>query len=428
VVAIIRCDSALEDKIDDQYGEGRSEYTQAWRRTMWAGTKTHLTLLVGESGHVRWLGRAHDTGNITTLEKRIKVADIEAIDPVSLEDLRAAVGSRHKSVVDRAGILPEGGGKALVEALKELRPETAEVIARLQQSRQLDIPDDESGDLLRQERDGLGLLFDVANIDRDVRDRWTPTTPGVPFLEGIDEASTLEDHLVIHDVERFGDWIESSVAHVAWRAFTKDDRTLYVMNANRTAVEHTLGVDVVYFHEEQQSFVLVQYKKLTRPTRDSKSEAVYRPDGSLDDEIRRMEGIDEMCREAGGAYRLLPRPCWFKLCDASHTTRDPSRLIPGMYLPLEYFSELRATLKGPRGGTVLSWENVSRWVSNSMFVDLVQGGWTGSRGTATDEIKRLVRESIQTGHAVVLGVDSAADDTPTTSQPSRREVDPSLPF
>lgn len=423
VVAIIQCDSAIEDRLDDHYGEGKTEYTQAWRRNTWSGTQPHLALLVGENGDVKWLGRVRGAAIITTLERRIKVTDVEEIEPVSLEDLRDALPARYKTVVDRVGILPEDGGRAFVAALRELRPDTEAAIARLQRNRQMDIPADEAGDLLRQERDGLGLLFDVANINRDVRDLWAPTTPGVPFLAGIDEAATLEDHLVVHDTERFSDWLPSPLVHVAWRAFTKDDRTLYVMNANRTAVEHTLGVDVVYYHEEEQSFVLVQYKKLTRATRDSASAPLYRPDAKLDDEIARMERIDALCRDADGPYRLLPTPCWLKLCDSSHTMPDPSRLIQGMYLPLEYFVELRKTLTGPRGGAVLSWENVPRHFSNSMFVELIQSGWIGSRGTATEEIMQLVRESVATGHAVVLGIDSVADRSQNAGG-----VEPFVPF
>lgn len=39
---------------------------------------------------------------------------------------------------------------------------------------------------------------------------------------------------------------------------------MFVMNANRTPVERTLGVDLVYWNEQERAFVLVQYKKMVR--------------------------------------------------------------------------------------------------------------------------------------------------------------------
>lgn len=39
-----------------------------------------------------------------------------------------------------------------------------------------------------------------------------------------------------------------------------------------------------------------------------------------------------------------------------------------------------------------------------MFIDLVKDGWIGSRGAATDQIEQLIRESLETRHAVLVGI------------------------
>jgi hypothetical protein len=79
-------------------------------------------------------------------------------------------------------------------------------------------------------------------------------------------------------------------------------------------------------------------------------------------------------------------------------------LIPGMYLARAHFEGLLETRKGPRGGTHIAYENVPRHLNNTMFIDLVRDGWLGSRGPGTDEIRDLIQQSIQTGHAVMLGI------------------------
>lgn len=44
-----------------------------------------------------------------------------------------------------------------------------------------------------------------------------------------------------------------------------------------------------------------------------------------------------------------------------------------------------------------------RHLSNTLFIELVQDGWIGSSGSASDQIRDLVRESISTGHSVLFG-------------------------
>jgi hypothetical protein len=177
------------------------------------------------------------------------------------------------------------------------------------------------------------------------------------------------------------------------------------MNANRTAVEHTLGVDVVYWNEQRSSFVLVQYKKLRREGNDNEgtTQPEYRPDHNLGGELERMRQVDARCTPQPGDFRLLSTPCWLKLCNPSGRVGDASDLIKGMYFAREHFEELIRTCRGPKGGTVITYENSTRHLSNTLFIELVQDGWIGSSGSASDQIRDIVRESISTGHSVLFG-------------------------
>ena len=414
MVAILQCYEVAERlELRSLSGEPL-EFSEAWRHGTWEGSKPHLALLVME-GEVGWLGRAQGGRAITSRDRVVKVTDIEEIDPLPVGELRQALPLRHREVVERVGILPPGGGRAIIRALSELRPSCEGLIDRLQRSVDFSLPRGRRGELLNLERDGVGLLLDLAGVPRRALRSWSAPAVEVPFLAGIPDSVALEDHLIVHDTERFGSWFPVPSTHLAWRAFTDGARRIFIMNANREAVEHTLGVDVVYWNERDDSFVLVQYKKMERSLHDDEDggpgnqrRLTYRPDHNLLSELQRMQQIDTICSQHSGPFRLLPTPCWVKLCEPDARIRDPAELIKGMYFAREYFEELLRICKGPRGGTCLTYDNVPRYLNNTMFIDLVRGGWIGSRGSASAQVRSLVQESIETRHAVVFGVQSDA--------------------
>lgn len=412
MVALISCGEGLADRLDWQDVTGQdARFTEAWRRDAWKGSHPHVALLIYDD-RVKWIGQARAGHAITTFDRVVTVDQIEEIDEVASSELAAALPTRHSALLGRRGILPPAGGRALLGAVAQLRPSTAEVIQRLQQPNDLRLPRGRRGELLSQERDAFGLLLDIADVGRNALRAWTPPPVGVPFLSGMAATPALEDHLIAHDVDRFSDWLSVPTDNVAWRAYENHGRQMFVMNANRTPVERTLGVDVVYWNEQDKAFVLVQYKKLTRvPKGTSRSgaqqhEDVYRPDRNLAAELKRMTAIDTLCEQQTGDFRLLPTPCWLKLCRFDAQIRDPTALTRGMYLARSHFEELLNKLAGPRGGKQLTYDSVPRHITNTMFTDLVKDGWIGSRGTATDQIAQLIRESLQTRHAVVLGIQS----------------------
>lgn len=420
MVALLRCDFKIADFLDRRsvFG-GHMDFSEAWRRGTWNGPKAHLALLLYEED-VRWLGRAQAGTNITSRDRIVRVTEIEEIEAIPINDLLGAMSYRHRNVVSRVGILPDAGGKAVIAALIELRPQYEDLIGRLQRPSELRLPDGRWGELLNEERDGFGVILDIAGIGRRVLRTWSTPAVDVPFLAGIPESGELEDHLIAHDVERFGPWMPVPTHQVAWRAFQDRRRRVFVMNANRTPVEQTLGVDVVYWNEERASFVLVQYKKMGRARADHgmRSTLTYRPDRNLQRELERMTRVDEICTNDDGEFRLLAAPCWLKLCESAARVNDPTELVRGMYLPREHFDELLRTHTGPRGGPLLTYENVPRHFSNTQFIDLVRDGWIGSRGTGTELLRNVIKESIETRHSVVLGVQTSATGTNNTVRSS----------
>jgi hypothetical protein len=185
------------------------------------------------------------------------------------------------------------------------------------------------------------------------------------------------------------------------------------MNVNRGPIEKTTGVDLVYFREDLDAFVMVQYKRLTHEG----DKWIYRPsrDRNLGRETTRMETIIRSLPPTPTPlspvdFRYDDDPFFFKLCKYSavdQTTRD---LIGGMYLPHRFWAELQSSRgsRGPRGGVAIGYHNAGRWLSNSLFIALLSTGWIGSQGGGSAAIRDLLRTSLGLRRATVLAVEQQA--------------------
>ena len=69
---------------------------------------------------------------------------------------------------------------------------------------------------------------------------------------------------------------------------------LTILNCNRQPLEQTLGVDLIYYSHRFDSFVLVQYKRMSEGTQG----AEYRPgnDPSHEKELERMLKTEEFLK------------------------------------------------------------------------------------------------------------------------------------
>ncbi len=372
-----------------------------------------LIVLVGfEEGQVEAAALLERQRRVATRKHLTRVSDFVWFDPLPVAELRDALpGGVQRHL--RSGLLPLATGTRAIEALRALRPDIDDELSLLERRLQRPGVRRRSGiETVAMERDAVGLALDIAKLDRKPISEWTDREGdghAAPFLTGMRQAQLREDQIVNHDVGVFGDWEVIRRSAVGAVEFEQDGRRLTVVNVNRMATENTLGVDLVYFHETFNAFVLVQYKRMHRETIDGVPRSVYRLDGNHEEQVRRMRdiGIADAPEDPRG-YRLSAASCYFKLCNPE--TLDPytTKLLPGMYLPLDYFELLRSSgaVTGPQGGVVFSYENVERRIANSLFVDLVQDGWVGSNGEVTERLRPIVEFMVENGRSVVLAVES----------------------
>ncbi|MEQ9617047.1 MAG: hypothetical protein RLN60_03330 [Phycisphaerales bacterium] len=243
------------------------------------------------------------------------------------------------------------------------------------------------------------------------------STPVAPFLSQLKEVSLREDTQISHDHISFPGMklADSDVVGTVVLSNTLGNEHLTILNCNRQPLEETLGVDLIYYNHRFDSYVLVQYKRMTG---DEFSTLCYRPrsDASHDREIQRMEAAESAMRDVSGkddpstdAFRLLEQPFYMKLCETKAKAALDAGMVSGMYIPLELWRrQLRSSdVKGPKGGIVMSWETCKRRFNNSEFTRLLRQGWIGSAAGRTTFLSEIIENVLGSGRMLVLAATGA---------------------
>lgn len=352
------------------------------------------------------LARVRSSPRPSTTDDRLKLIEAQLIDDVPLKELGGALSRDYGRRLSQdarqpAASMDDDYEAAVIDALVELRPHLRGVIAHLRRGENVEPLAGPVGQALALERDAVRVALAIAGIE-DVDAEWMGN-PGEGYLAGLAYAPS-EDALLAYDASRFPDWNILGGKRPDWAVFTDGRRHLRVGNVNRTPLEHVLGVDLIYRHLEADTFVLVQYKRMRH---ERGTGWVYRPDKQLEAELGRMRRIDSRVDSCAlpRTWRLHSRACVLKLVKEPKSF-DPlsDRLLSGIYLPLEYLDILLVddTTRGPRGGRILGYHNIDRYITTDMFVSLVREGWIGSTGTTTNDISRLVEIAVGAGRSVLL--------------------------
>lgn len=432
----------------------------AYRLVPWDSNRWHVGVFLAERTDalaVVGVGLVHRGRQSASYERNVDVEDVTATAPIPLARIKHRLGG-FADAVAQEGPVTEARGSRLLDALIAESPELEPIIARLVRRIADDVTAGVAGELQGFQKDGTGVLLMARGMARTELRRYVPQPAGTPFIAGLPAAPTVglaaqpiptlqppelgadpesegrgeepslqvgnvtEDQLINHDADRvpFQDWFRANDQRVGWRTFTDGFKRMEIFNANRTDAEHEMGVDLIYHNVAQDSFVMVQYKRM-RP----EEELVYRPDRHLAGELERMQRVDEECRkhdvDRSDDVRLLPTPCMVKLCAPQTVVQDSLELITGMYFGREHFVAMLNSprCRGPRGGVQMSFANVPRHLNNTTFAELLGSGWIGSRGRGSDYVGQQIAASLEAGRAVVAGIDFTAR-APKTRRPRTR--------
>jgi hypothetical protein len=379
-----------------------------------------VALISFEGDAVNAVGRMTRGRKVASLRWGLRVDEIVVLDdPLPLETLLEALpeavrGTVRVAFARQGAQLEDNLAPVVLDTIAELEPWLEDDLAHL---RRISAPLQPRPRVARGEpivafeRDAVGLALEMAGLEGERQaalSAWDGTEDE-PFIAGVPTFTALEDRAIEHDAQVFGDWELIKRSAVGMARFESRGRRVTVINVNRAGIEKAIGVDLIYYTQKYDAYVLVQYK---RRDNDSDERWVYRPDSQFDGQLERMRGLVEDDSEPSlpHQYRLDERCCFLKFCVPTLPQAFTPGLIKGAYLPLAYWDCLAGSgvLRGTRGGRVITGKTADRYLNNSQFIDLVQSSWVGSRGATSEQIGQIVRAGVESNESLILA--HAADD------------------
>ena len=215
----------------------------------------------------------------------------------------------------------------------------------------------------------------------------------------------MEDSVIEHDA-RYVPQYDLISSDITGRAvFQKNHERLEVFTANRRPLERVFGVDLIYFNVTRQNIVMVQYKMLDEVNRfNDNADWVYRPDSSLESEIRRMRNFNTIHPPGQFEYRLNPQVFYLKF-----VKRNGALSKASIILPVDHFERLRTdpSCKGPRGAFRISFNSLAgRYLRQGPFLDLIRAGYIGANAETTTNLENLVQAVVDGDKSVVVAIQS----------------------
>ena len=374
------------------------------------------------------VARMTPAGHAASLKARVRFDETQVLQceltwaVVTAELSPAAHALIRQTLAEGGGPVPGAAVAELAATLQRLCPQSGGDIDRVlmlsQERANLPRPAGDGQPITMFEGDAVALALGMAGFDRREELSFWRGDATAPFLSGIAAYQPLEDRMIDNDAKVFGDWSLVEASAVGWAEFRRDDDHLWTINVNRSSVERSLGVDLIYYTHTFNAYVLVQYKRMER---EAGSDAVFRPNDQFEEELARMRALvlDEAEPAAPVDYRLDPRCCFLKLCPSVAKEIPVGSLVGGMYLPLAYWDVLAASPQviGPRGGVAVTHGNAGRYLHNTQFVSLVQDGWVGTCGLTSEQITEVIRSGLDADRSIILAAAKRGD---TTGRRNRR--------
>lgn len=418
---------------------GFSPFSDALSLPDWEISQLEIALLCFSESTIDFLALVSKGNRVATAKHRVKFSELLDLGSVSIDVIERQLNSNIRRYFVRSsqgtgGRLPQKTWETILKIIKGVRQNLIHDINRITSLGRISgyYLKGDVANILLQEREAFGVALDVFSGNNHLRQRilggWAPEDNQIvglneevgeatlinlqpshsSFMSNIESRYLQEESVLQHDLFN---WEGISKFHQAGASvFYQGNRKLEVIYANRNALENTLGVDLIYYNEFFKSFVLVQYKLMV----ESSKEYRYRPDKQLLDEIRRMDEFNKRCISSNEVkshedFRLNSDGFMIKLVPNYGLKPASGELIKGMYLARSYMKFLIGPKgpKGKKGGSIITFSNSPRYMTNTEFIQAVNRGWIGTRNVQTDTLKELIKQYYETGRAVLVACESS---------------------
>lgn len=418
--------------IEQKYNSIEYGITETISASDWKPKEIEICLVSLDGQSIEFASLALRLRKASTFKRLIRLHHFVQFRPIEFSAFESILQANLRAHFTRTatgsgGRVPPKTWSNIWEIIKEQRPEISAQIEILEQrrtrSKQILLMKPELREQLAQEQDSVQLAAEFFGVNRrKIIPTWNLAEKSNgnhhPFINGLDSVRLREDAMIEHDARLFPGWMRGEEYQSNFVLFSKTNNfgqpeKLTVMSVNRSDVELRLGVDLLYYHHKFESFILVQYKRMHRM---DDHDWVYYPDSdsSYRKEHERMKSFEEQMKESDLndekspinqlKFRLSHQPFYFKLCQSINFDPDSSEMIKGKYIPLGHWDNLLNDdcTRGARGALSIKDSKLDRYINNTMFIDLVQGGWIGSRLVASEDIMNIVRTSLDAGRSMTV--------------------------
>lgn len=394
---------------------GSGTFTIALPSTLLPEGTSSLALVSCHSELLDYLAVVTASTRASDLETKVQIGPLRAFNTqIDTRKLVSALPGKVRRFITlpayRVERVPPASWDALLEsaiALGRLSKDDLKALMESMESRSEDIRTS-LPDAIAFERDAFATAFELlgGSTARKTYISSSVPIPDAPFIKRLRhrDIKVIEDAMIAHDALTFPGTSTLHADLVGAVRLSTSSGTLTILNANRTGIERTLGVDLVYYNHRYDSFVLVQYKRMR-----GDENPVYRPgnDGNLEKELSLMRSFlrdSSAVEPTYETYRLLDNPFFLKLCKAYSPGDWNGRMLQGMYFPLQLWDLLveSPAAKGPLGGIAIGFDGAKRRLTNSEFTRLLREGWIGTNVKNTERINDILVEQLAGGHSLIL--------------------------
>lgn len=376
-----------------------------------------VCFITNKSGAITHIGHGKRGVRAGTDLRRLNIEDIfELKKPVSAIEIANTTGSRVRShlinKINSGGLFSPRCFEEFLSVFLRKAPDTIPLLDKYSKSRQLRISrlSKNAKKSLAEQKEAVLTAMNIAGIDKDNAQGWDYDEAEKPisFLDGIAQVRLREDSMIINDLSNIPGFDLIKSTKYSSSVFENSKTRLTVLLANRLPLEELLGTDLIYFNEDFKCFIMVQYKAMEKEG----DKFVFRlPNLQFAEEISRMDSIIQSLRSTSGNgfindYRFNENPFFVKLCPRLEFDPDNVGLSTGMYIPLDYIKVLEneTCIEGERRGKAISYDNVGRYLDNTGFKTIIEGGWIGTNQNQSLYIERIIKDILENGKTAVLAI------------------------
>ena len=283
-------------------------------------------------------------------------------------------------------------------------------------------------DRLAEQRDAVGLVLDMAGLDRaeifNTIDA-AKAEKADDFLDLLTTHRQQERSLIDHDERWLQQLLQDTTEGVTFST-PGTAAKVRVRITDKEPLETALGVDLLIYHSLYNSLIFLQYKAMEK---DGVDGWFYTPDAQLKLQLASMAAARAAMNKriavpaTLASQRLNDEPFYFKLCVRRKPDADDASLVAGMSMSSPHFEEFLTFPEakgGPSGGIRVGYKNCHRYFNNSEFVSLAKGGWIGTSAQGSDFMKKVVTASFEGKRALVYALIEIPEQSTAQLRGSRR--------